>query len=381
MRLTAETLLQFEADLKNRQQLAIQYAMGVGRRGLLPGEPFAASGAFVRRTYEMDSLKCTAVLPSGKIISADGDFKLPIEIDKNIPDHYVVLEYSGNMVELERDGVPYTVPEVVLGLHTLSDVENGDMMPLKHFYIKDGSLNIDNDYIVPVYCIDGNSTFQATNQKLASQLKELAAHANMENGSAKQMLLHNSFRLNAFDGKRTVNDLISLYEEIAEALDFYIVEVLGEKIGEVPEEVKKLKADVRRKPYLSDIRRFLIWITEYAEVQKLILDKVVIEKLKIDTEEIKREVREALYPELKDTITQELLDRLRTQLTAELPPPMIEEVKRFIDENMHPDLRTELHTDLRDPLYNDLLNALKAMIEDMLKNVKFEQVDSFIPII
>lgn len=381
MRLTAETLRQFEADLKNRQQLAIQYAMGVGRRGLLPGEPFSAEGSFVRRTYEMNGLKCTAVLPSGRIISADGDFSLQIDVDKNIPDHYVVLEYSGKQVELERDGVPYSVPEVVLALHTLSEVENGDMMPLKHFYIENGSLNIDNEYIVPVYTVDGNKRFADTNGKLAEILKGLALHANMENGDCKHALMHSSFRLKTFNTKSTVSELLNLYQEVVSTIDFYIIEIMGSAIGNIPEEVTTLKNDGRRTPFLTDIRKHLLWLTEYAKVQELILDKVVIDKPKIDTEAIKREVREALYPELRDTITQELIEKLRNQLTAELPPPMIEEVKRFIEENMHPGLRTELHTDLRDPLYNDLLEALKAMIEDMLKNVKFEQVDSFIPII
>lgn len=382
MMLTKELFSQIEANLSARQQIAIRAAIGAGRFGLLPDMPFRAEGLFVRRVYEMTGLQCTAVLPSGSILVADADLKLPINITSNEDaDYYVCLGYGTEMHEYEREGVPYTSPEVELSLLSREQMEAADALPLKHFTIRKGALNVDEDYIPPTLTAACDKRYEVYINTLAEKLNTLATHPNMDHGDCKRALMHYAFLLKAFNRQRHTSELIELLLEMAQAAEYYLVEGLGATIDAIPEQVTALKEDARRTPTLTDTASFMKWMMEYLDSQLLIMQKVVIEKPLIDVEAIKRDVKEAIYPELYEALSQQLLEQLRQQLKEELPEPIVEKVKAYLEENLRPTLRTDLHADLRDPLYNDLYESLMAAINDMLANFEFKQVDTFVPMI
>lgn len=382
MMLTKELFSQIEADLSARQQIAIHTAIGAGRCGILPDTPLHTEGLFVRRVYEMTGLQCTAVLPSGRILSVDADLKLPINIESDEDaDYYVALGYGSEKHEYERDGVPYVTPQVKLSLLTLEEIEQEDVLPLKHFYIREGALNVDSDYIPPTLVLATDQRYNTHIRAIAEKITAIATHQNMDKGDCKRTLLHYAFMLRSYDQQHSTSDLIELLQEVAQVIDFYLVEELGATIGELPEQVREKKEDNRRTPKVIDIVPFLRWMEEYLNSQMLIMEKVIIEKPEIDVEAIKRDIREALYQDLYEALRQKLQDDLRQQLTAELPEPIIEQVKAFLEANIHPLLRTELHDDLRGPLYNDLYDSLMAALNEMLSNFEFKQVDSFIPMI
>lgn len=330
----------------------------------------------------MTGLQCTAVLPSGRIISVDADLTLPITIESDEDaDYYVALGFGREMHEYERDGVPYVSPQVELFLLTREEMEQGDVLPLKHFYVKEGALNVDDAYIPPTLVLATDQHYDAHITALAEKITAIATHQNMDKGDCKRALMHYAFMLRSYDKQHNTSELLELLQEIAQAIDFYLVEELGATIEELPEQVKQLREDGRRTPKVTDVVLFLCWMEEYLDSQLLIMEQVVIVKPEIDVEAIKRDVRMTLYQDLYEALQQKLMDELRQQLTAELPAPITEQVKTFLEENLHPLLRSELHTDLRDPLYNDLYEALMAALNEMLSNFEFKQVDNFVPMI
>ena len=78
MALTDAVFRNMEASLDTRQRLVVRTALSDGRIGLLPDCTFDAEGSFVGRTYELNSLMCTAMLPSGNIVDINGELKITI---------------------------------------------------------------------------------------------------------------------------------------------------------------------------------------------------------------------------------------------------------------------------------------------------------------
>lgn len=382
MMLTKELFAQLEADYAARQQIAIHTAIGDGRFGLLPDMPFSAEGIFVRRVYEMTGLQCTALLPSGRFITVNADLKLPIDIASNEDaDFYVCLGYGTGQHEYEREGVPYTSPEVGLSLLSPDQAEQLDVLPLKHFSIRKGALGVDDDYIPPTLTMAVDARYAGYVQGIADKLTALAAHPNMDHGDAKRTLLRYAFRLRSLRPQHGTGELLELLDEIAQATDFYVVDGLGATIKTMPEQVLMLRKDAFRTPRMTDTVSFMKWMGAYLDSQLLIMEQVVIEKAEIDVEAIKREVKETLQAELYEALSQKLLEQLRQQLTEELPEPITEQVKAFLEEKLRPVLRTELHDDLRHSLYDDLYNALLAALNGLMANLDFKQEDNFVPLI
>ena len=115
MALSASVLRQFEADMLQRDELSLRAAVGGGLVGLLPGSAFAFSGAFVRKNYEITGLECTALLPSGRMLAASGDFVVDFAasgavseaVEAGSGELYVVLREGGQSCAYERGGVGY----------------------------------------------------------------------------------------------------------------------------------------------------------------------------------------------------------------------------------------------------------------------------------
>lgn len=382
MMLTEELFTQIAEDLRTRQQIAVHAATGYIRTGILPDTPLHAEGIFVRRVYEMTGLQCTAVLPSGRIISVNADLKLPINIASDEDaDYYVALGFGSEMREYEKAGVAYVSPQVELSLITREEMEKADVVPLKHFYVREGALNVDYDYIPPTFIASTDPRIATYINGMAETLKAIATHENMDNSDCKRAITHYSFLLRAYNTNRATFELQELLVEIAQAIDYYIVEQLGATIDHVPEEVMTLKLSADRTPKATDIAVFLKWLTAYIKSQLLIMEKVVIVKPDIDIEAIKQEIKEAVYADLHGKLSQELMEQLSQQLKEQLPEPIIERVKQYLDDNMHPELRSELHDDLRDPLYNDIYDAIMKALNDMLANLQFKEIDNFVPLI
>ena len=78
MEITAQTFIGLEEKLDFQQQIAIRAALGSTQMGMLPGTELSCKGVFVKNTFEVESLRCMALLPSGKIVDADEKAVIPI---------------------------------------------------------------------------------------------------------------------------------------------------------------------------------------------------------------------------------------------------------------------------------------------------------------
>ena len=78
MEITAQTFIGLDENLDFRQQLAIRAALSGQRMGLLPGAEFSCNGKFVKNKFEVERLRCLAVLPSGRLIHPDEEVAVPI---------------------------------------------------------------------------------------------------------------------------------------------------------------------------------------------------------------------------------------------------------------------------------------------------------------
>ena len=63
MEITAQTFIGLEEKLDFQQQIAIRAALGSTQMGLLPGTELSCKGVFVKNTFEVENLRCMALLP------------------------------------------------------------------------------------------------------------------------------------------------------------------------------------------------------------------------------------------------------------------------------------------------------------------------------
>ena len=159
MELTAQTFRELDRNLDFRQQVAVQAALGGRRLGLLPGAPFLCQGVFVKNTFEIERFQCLAVLPSGRILSADEKVTLPIPMLFG-EEYYLTVSYSDQDRQFEREEVPYVSKRKVYALHTLDELPKEDLLPVARFQVKEGVFSIDPDYIPPCLLLDADPRFK-----------------------------------------------------------------------------------------------------------------------------------------------------------------------------------------------------------------------------
>ena len=393
MPLTPDVFRQLESDWSVRQQIAIRAAVGSGRRGILPPTGNGATdaeqttvlnGTFVRRTYEMTGLKCAALLPSGRILVADGDYVLPIDIPagSSETEYYVTLELSPDQVHTyRRQGIPYTTPACTMALRTLSEVKRMDVMPVKRFIIDQGSLNVDEGYIPPILNVSSAPQLQSMLSNIAQMLKDIAQHKNMDENECKRTLLHFSFLIDSFDICRPTGSMIEMLQEGAMAVKYHIFKLLiTDKEAEHFHKAMSLADDERQKPDDVNIMCFIDWLTSFLCACRDMMEVVRIPDPLLDIEALKKEIHDSVYAELYDEIS----GKLRQQLTDELTPAITESLAAKMTEMLEqtkPELRQQLHDDLRDPLYNDIYDALLDALKKLLDKPKEEIIDNFTPLI
>ena len=156
MEITAQTFIGLEEKLDFQQQIAIRAALGSTQMGMLPGTELSCKGVFVKNTFEVENLRCMALLPSGKIIDADEKAVVPIPMLFG-DSYYLTIGISDTTTSFEKEGVPYLRPHYEYALLSLEEAESQDVMPLVHFNVKDGMFSIDTAYIPPCLLMTGHA--------------------------------------------------------------------------------------------------------------------------------------------------------------------------------------------------------------------------------
>ena len=355
MELTAETFNEIFEKWDIRQRLAIRTALGNSRMGLVPGAPFNCNGTFVKNRYEVTNFQCMALLPSGKIVNAEEDIQVQIPMlfgDK----YYLTIGFADEHTEFEKQGVPFVRPRYAYSIHTIDEVEQADVFPLARFSASAGVLTIDMEYMPPCLLLQEEPRFKDYINKYIELMNDMVSHPNLADGEGKRALLRYYFHLKGFRLNNSMQDFILLTQEIAQAIDHYIM-TPNDQTKEIPV------------PRPADIQAWLGWLEDYMSGVKTILDGVVLEDNVIDYEALLAQAKAELYEKLHPELIEKLLADMKAELQEEMRQ-QTEQLTTYINENLKNTILEQLKTDL-----DDKTNKLNEMMEEKFKTMGKEMYD------
>lgn len=349
MELTSQTFLNMDENLDFRQQMALRAALGGNRMGLLPGAPFCNEGMFVKNKFEIERFKCLAVLSSGRIIDVDESVSLPIPMLYGST-YYLAVGVGQGQVEYEKDGVPFVRPQYEFSIRPINEIEKEDLFPVVRFMVEGGVFSFDTNFIPPCLLLSADKRFSTYIAKYIERLETLTTHANLEEGEGKRALLRYMFHLRGYNMQGSVQEFVSLIQEIVQALDYYVVTPHIEQ----PQHVKQ--------PSQCDIQLWLQWVDSYMAGALSILDTVVLEDNTIDyfalLEQAKKELYERLNPELYERLLNNIKDELREELLQKMRDNMNDYMERTLRPQLHDILTSELSDSLYERIYTQLFEHL-----------------------
>lgn len=347
-------------ELKHR--IAMRAALGAVRMGRLPDMPFECHGVFVKNSFEAVNFRCVALLPSGKMVDAEEDLTV------NIPmlfgeSYYLTIGVTDELREYEREGVAYVTPRYTYGIHTQEEIEQNDMLPLVRFKAKDGVLSIDSNFIPPCLVLDTDERYKAYADKYTEHLDRLAHHPNLEEGEGKRALLHYLFLLKGYDMRGSVQGFVTLMQEIAQAINYYVFSRHQDNLVEVPQV-----------SYI-DLQLWLQWLDDFFTGTTSVLNSVVLEDNTIDYEALLAQAKAELYSRLHPELIKKLLADMKEELRAEMLR-QTEKITTYINDTLKVELESHFTDLLKEKslqLDNDLQNHVLQM-SDNLSHSLFEKI-------
>lgn len=349
MELTDRTFRQLDENLDFRQRVAVCAALGGSRLGLLPGADFSCKGVFVKNTFEVERFLCTAVLPSGNIISADEKVVVTVPMLFGAQ-YYLTVALEDEPHSFEKEGVPYVCPQKVYAIHSLDELDKEDLFPVARFKVSDGVFSLDPDFIPPSLLLSSDERFAAYGKAYVTKLQALVGHKNLEEGEGKRAFLRYMFQLKSYPWDSGVRQFLRFTQELAQAVDYYVVTPHTETPVEVPV------------PTQYDVQLWLEWLSGYLDGALSILDTVVLEDNTIDYEALlaqaKAELYERLNPELRADLLRQIKEELRTELRQQLSDSLLSFVNDDLKPRLHDTLAGELDPSLHERLYQELYDAL-----------------------
>ena len=354
LELTSQTFQGWEQRLDYRQRVALRAALGNHHLGLLPDAEFACKGMFVKNKLEINALRCMAVLPSGRIVDVYEPVVIPIPMLYG-SEYYLTIGFGAGQTEFESEDVPYRRPQYDYAIMSMDEMQQADVFPVMRFSVKEGVFSIDENYIPPCLLLSSDARFQTSITSFTEAIAALAAHLNLEEGEGKRMLLRYLFLLRGYRMQQSVYEFIQLTEEIAQAIDYYIVSPHSENPVQIPV------------PEPRDICKWLYWFADYLNAASSILDGVVLEDNAIDYEALLAQAKKELYERLNP----ELYEKLLTQIKEELREELSESIQQALTDHIHNVFRPELEQALGKQLYDYLFEQLYLKLFDNLFNALY----------
>lgn len=367
MELTAQTFLDMDANLDVRQQVAIRAALGDRCMGVLPETPFQCSGAFYTNKFEIERFLCTALLPSGKMIQVDEPVSVTVPILYG-SEYYLTVGEGTGQTTFEKEGVPYVRPQYAYAIMTKEDLAANDVLPITRFVVNNGVFAVDSDYIQPCLMLTSHSVFTELRQHYVEQLTTLAEHANLKEGDGKRSMLRYMFMMKAFNMEGRVADFVSLTQEIAQAVDYFIMKPHTEQDVEIPQ------------PMQGDVMKWLRWVETFLAGAATMLDSVVLEDDTIDYAALLAQAKKELYDQLNPELYEKLLAYIKEELREELTSKLTSELTTYLEETVKPDLGRILSAELNEKLYEKLYTELFEHLFNALYVPEPEEKE-FIPLI
>ena len=367
MELTAQTFLDMDANLDFRQQVAIRAALGDRCMGLLPETTFDCSGSFYVNKFEIERFRCTALLPSGKIIQVDEPVSISVPMLYGSV-YYLTVGFGTGQSTFEKEGVPYIRPQYSYAIHTIEEVMSNDVLPITRFVVNNGTFAVDNDFVPPCLMLSSHKVFNELRQHYADQLLKLAEHKNLKEGDGKRAMQRYLFMMKAFNMEGRVADFVTLTQEIAQAVDYFIMRPNTEQQVEIPQ------------PVQGDIMMWLRWLEEYLTGTAAMLDGVVLEDDTIDYEALLAQAKKELYDQLNPELYAKLLEKIKEELRDELTMSLRNELTSYMEDTVKPELGRILSDELNEKLYEKLYTELFEHLFNALYVPEPEEKE-FIPMI
>jgi hypothetical protein len=365
LELTAQTFRNWDERLDYRQQLALHAALGSHRMGLLPDAEFACKGMFVKNRLEISRLRCLAVLPSGRLIDADEPVTVPIPMLYG-NEYYLTIGTGTGQIEFEKEDVPFVRPQYEYAIHTMEEMQQADVFPLMRFSVTEGVFTIDEDFIVPCLQLSSDNRFNTCRDSLKQQIAALAEHANLEEGEGKRLLMRYRFLLSGYHMQDSVAAFVSLTEEIAQAIDYYIVTPHSENPIEI------------QQPQACDLQKWFNWFADYLKAAQSILDGVVLEDNTIDYEALLAQAKQELYERLNPELYQKLLLQIKDELREEIGQTLTATLTVYMNDTLKPELEQLIADNLHERMYDKLYNELYERLYNALY-VPEEKEAEFVP--
>ena len=341
LELTADTFLNWEERLDFRQRLALQVALGHHRLGLLPEAEFRCKGIFVKNKLEIDHLRCLAVLPSGRIIDADEPVTIAIPMLYG-NEYYLAVGIGEGQISFEKEDVPFTRPQYEYAILSMEEMQQADVFPLMRFNVKEGVFSIDESYIPAYLVLSSDERFKTYLDTYTDAIASLAQHANLEEGDSKRMLMRYQFLLKGYHLQQSVYEFVQLTEEIAQAIDYFIVTPHAEQPMPIPQ------------PQSRDWQKWLEWFAGYLSAASSILDGVVLEDNTIDYEALLAQAKQELYDRLNPELYEKLLLSIKDELREEISQALTTTLTAYIHDTVRPELEQALGKQLYDYLFENL---------------------------
>lgn len=345
-------LLDNVADLSEQRYVAVVRALMGDRYGLMPGYPIDTKGFFVKDSFEIPCLKCTALLPSGLFVSIEEAvvFKMP-SLSSGV--YYFCVGIGSGHIEYESCDTAMTRPEYVYSVKNEDEVKDCEMLPIARFKVADGVCSIDSDYIPPCLLISEGAGILDICANLSDLLEKIVSHPNLREGDGKYNIYQYGALLKSVGKKHSVFTLAQIVSWLVTALEYYVFIPQGVKMP-IP---KVAYYDIQK--WLGDVEKYL------AQASK-VLDDTHIEDTGIDVEALKQQIEADMYDKLSWDIKKTLLTKLHLILTDDMDKSIAEKLKDFLDgtfrtqtyDSIVSEIVPKLHTELYDSLYNDLYNVL-----------------------
>lgn len=368
MEMTAKTFAGMNNHIDFQQQVAIQAALGNTRIGILPDAPFNNTGVFVRNTYEMEHFRCTALLPSGRIIDADEQAIVTIPL---LYGHiyYLTVGFGEGQTEFEKEGVPYVRPKYVYRINTLEEIEGKDLMPVARFIAEEGVFTIDSDFIPPTLQLICNERFKTYIEKYVERLETIASHPHLVDEFGKRAILHYLFMMKSYNLRSLTSEFIQFNQEIAQAINYYIM-------------APHTNVDSIPTPTQYDVETWLKWLDTYLVSAISVLDQADPKDNTINMDELKAQIKAELYEKMTPELHNSLLAEVKEELTSELGKYLTDTLTDYMENTLKPTLYSQIREELPPNLYQTLYDSLyQALFNALFVPPETTEEATFIPMI
>ena len=366
MVLSSRLLNSLNKNIEHRNIVTIKALLG-DIFGVVPGGEMSAAGFFVKGNLEIPSLRCSAILPSGRYVNVDESvvFHVP-KLDAGT--YYFCVGIGKDEVEFECEGTLMVRPVYEYRILDFDTLRQSDVFPIMRLLVSDGVCSIDEDYIAPCLNTSDNGRILELCSAIADVLDAVASHINMDEAHGKFMFLRYGVFLRRTMKDYSVSRLMQRIHGLADVLNDFVFSPNG-RYEDIPE------------VSYFDMEKWLMWMQDYVRRAGEILDGIAAEKNELDIDalvaQIEGSVSGKLKPQLIDILTSELRDSLLKEIEARIDYRLKEFIDGTFSARTHDTLKEELGNELNPALYGSLYKALY----DALYVPPAEEDDNFMPLI